>query len=92
MSDWQVGDLALCLTIPHPNRESGMRRGGVYTVSRVLRENGDTGLQFENHWDKKGSHIFWRAYGFRKINPPKADEFDREVIDLMTGHPIGEPA
>ena len=32
------------------------------------------------------------AFCFRKITPPKADEFDREVIDLMTGQPVGEPA
>ena len=92
MSDWQKGDLALC--VKTPNCVSALvRAGGLYTVSKVsgFRDVlGEIGLAFEGmslpHIN--GHDPYCAASRFRKVTPPKADQFDREVIEQMTGKPV----
>lgn len=94
MADWQPGDLALCVkgggrlnSVPGHERfrENGaeyeLRQGKIYTVTKLEIAQGVLGLKVDNlEW-------YWLASRFRKVTPPKADEFDREVIDLMLGRP-----
>ena len=99
MSNWQKGDLALCVRGGFPRDtvakilgqwrteegEEALRSGAVYTVEEVSpypTDEGWIGLKFR---EVSGS---WISNRFRKINPPKADEFDREVIDLMAGKKV----
>lgn len=94
---WQVGDLALCIK---PGIRT--RSGCIYRVRRVLlphtRRQADTGcyvinpslsLLFEELPDRGRS---CGATRFRKVTPPPADAFDREVIELMTSKPAKERA
>ena len=89
MSDWQKGDLALCVRAPRISTPSLTRVGGVYTVLREARDGQGApvldldGIPFVGS-NFKG-HI---AARFRKVTPPKADEFDREIIDLMAGKKV----
>ena len=80
MADWQKGDLALCVKKTDPGNP--LRVGAVYTVERISAQ-GNLHLRgvAEN-----GLGAFKRDR-FRKVTPPKADEFDREVIELMNGQP-----
>ena len=89
MIDWQKGDLALCID----DDARGQFKGKIFTVSEVETSPQyiGVGLRFDDlHDDPSG--LPWNSNCFRKITPDKADEFDREVIDLMTGQPVGEPA
>ena len=87
--NWQKGDLALCVN-DHPARDGTpcpAKRGCVYTVENVfVTRFGNTGLTFQDvsHLHTRGYH----ATRFRKITPPKPDEFDREIIDLMRGKKV----
>lgn len=100
--DWQVGDLALCVSRDEEGLFSASwapEIGGLYVVAQVISPyhmlNGEArgaGLNFEedtNKWAWKFSAFYSRNY--RKVTPPKADEFDRETIELMRGAPVGEP-
>lgn len=94
MSDWQVGDLALCVEEMGDDYFRGSLdgrpiRGMTYTVSAValgVDIYGCPGIAL------KFSEIGriaprWRGYNsvaFRKVTPPEADEFDRETIALMS--------
>jgi hypothetical protein len=92
MSDnWQPGDLALHIN-PRPRF---LRTGAVYVVQGVVGPIkwacGDFGpaliLQGHIHPENDRNDAnggFWHGQ-FRKVTPPKADEFDREVIELMCG-------
>lgn len=94
-NDWQPGDLALCVRrgiLDHvcPAGVIVPLVGGVYTVSRVwMHPEGCRCLDFdgvENGNPDPHSRIpFWGfdADRFVKVTPPEADEFDREVIDLL---------
>ncbi|MXO67771.1 hypothetical protein GRI72_02850 [Altererythrobacter marinus] len=87
MSDWQRGDLALCVDDkPSPllGRHPAIK-GRIYTVASVVIAD-SLGLTFEeiDHPNALGYY----AHRFRKVTPPKADEFDREVIDLMNRKPV----
>lgn len=97
MSDWQVGDLALCIDDGPARYVKGSRenadpaslvRGRVYTVLFVGPDTkgiGLTGLAVTSrNWG-------WFAERFIKVTPPAADEFDREVIEQMNSAPVGEP-
>lgn len=94
--DWTVGDLALCVKVGpwRHSRGGGLSRndpvkgGGVYTVVRVGDQDGATILWFEGCGDSGDDCYF--AYRFRKINPPSADDFDLETIDLMNRKTVGE--
>lgn len=95
MSDWQVGDLALCVSRINPRPVVGRRQRGddprvgqVLTVARIGRD--DTWglwLGFEEYRPHR-----YRSFRFRKVTPPAADEFDRETIELMNRAPEKEPA
>jgi hypothetical protein len=94
MADWQVGDLALCVS-----QEGPLVSGQTYTVSYVFWDDGDTpgcspgwGVELSEYpygWEAS-PEIGWVS-GFdawRFVKPEKeADEFDREVIALLTGKP-----
>lgn len=98
MADWQVGDLALCTKLgPWLYTDNGelffkdaVRCGGVYTVSRVGEQDGATFLCFEG-CGNVGDDCYL-ASRFRKVTPPKADEFDRETIALSNCAPTKAPA
>lgn len=84
MSDWQPGDLALCV-------EAGdvSRPGQVFTVYAV-REGG---LRFEELRCYYTAVWVWStSCRFRKIRPHIPDAEDRETIRLLTGKPVREDA
>lgn len=95
MDDWQVGDAALCIKDGRcPVRDTilPIRKGVIYTVTIVRLVKNDFGreqlaLGLAGFGRKKG----WNACLFRKITPPKADAFDREVIEHLNRAPIMEP-
>lgn len=92
--DWQIGDLALCIKDPCTPKNS-TRAGRVYEVERVWThpDEGQLALDFfginNGHRDPK-IDAFWGHLParFRKITPPPADEFDREVIELLRREPV----
>lgn len=88
MSDWQVGDLALCVGYRGPdgwrdfNAPRPARNGMIYQVQLVMIAPGWTALVLD------GAQSTWtngayNARSFRKIPPHEADAFDCEVIDLL---------
>lgn len=95
--DWQAGDLALCVS-----GGEYVHTGHLYTVTGVIAalwvgggDEVDTAIvlaeasNLENVSFRHPQGPFWHGW-FRKVTPPEADEFDREVIDLM--RPVKEPA
>lgn len=94
MADWQKGDLALCVKEGSwSDYKIALHVGQVHEVINVLGRDqielvGPEGqscfLEFAA-WSP--TYTFGESY-FRKITPPKADEFDREVIDLMAGKKV----
>jgi hypothetical protein len=99
MSDWQKGDLALCVSrckgAGHLALLWSPRVGQVCTVIEVdlFVEDDATCLNFAEDPDYQPNAGF-DAIHFRKVTPPAADEFDRETIALMNSKPVrvGEPA
>ena len=99
MSDWQVGDLALCVDDGPPRDVCGdggqetnpkyvanLRRGASYTVTQIVVcacGQGHVGI------GDKAQLAGGVSSRFVKITPPAADEFDRETIALMNR--VGEP-
>ena len=101
MADWQVGDLALCVKRIDDDAYEGDLKGqpivGVtYTVTSV-----QTGWDYYNRPAlalglaeirrapiNGRQHIGYNSICFRKITPPQADAFDREVIEAMRGKPV----
>lgn len=88
--NWQVGDLALCIAekswIGVATRQSPSNApqcGAVYSVEEVGRQDELDWIRLTELNAKR-----FHTRHFRKITPPKADEFDREVIDLMLGKPV----
>lgn len=94
MSDWQIGDLALCVDDSPARRVDGHRenndpaslvRGRIYNVLFVgpdVRGKGLLGLAVTcKDWG-------WLADRFIKVTPPEADAFDTEVIEQMKGAPV----
>lgn len=91
MDDWQVGDLALCIKQGKwrsvEDCDEGLslrfpRLGCVYRVAGVQRDMKGSWLNF----DEFGGGF--AATRFIKTTPPEADQFDREVIELMNGKPV----
>lgn len=94
MSNWQAGDLALCVNVSdrHYANLTGaagrkLRKGAFYTVV-------GTGVSMVGnltlHLAELSGHPMSdeaAAWRFVKITPPAADAFDREVIDLTLGKP-----
>ena len=88
MSGWEPGDLALSTHDWNEREVDGTApdRGFVGSVDGVMVDDeGDLCLQF-GEWPASA----WVAVFFIKINPPKADGFDREIIKLMQGKPVRE--
>ena len=101
---WEPGDLAMCIfqgewfAVRNDGAEwksYGPRSGQILTVRAVARSNrGNLLLFFADYPDPAvpGPLNGYRAIYFRKITPPAADEFDREVIAALTGQPEQVPA
>jgi len=90
MADWQKGDLALCVD-DSPSawgHRAAIKKGGIYTVSEIVIWRGKSGLELEGVEISKLYYAGFAPKRFRKVTPPKADEFDREVIDLMNRKPV----
>ena len=87
--NWQAGDLALCVKAPtRPGHDGLTVPGRIYEVSGVWRDIANSlVLGFVGVAEKGDNFCGHLAFRFRKVTPPKADEFDREVIDLMLGKP-----
>lgn len=94
MSDWQVGDAALCIkdgVCPVRGALLPIHKGTVYTVTIVRRVKDDFGEdRLALGLAGFGNKVGWNAICFRKITPPAADEFDRETIALMNLAPNRE--
>tara|TARA_R110002012_G_scaffold16958_23_gene64569 strand:- start:38 stop:331 length:294 start_codon:yes stop_codon:yes gene_type:complete len=95
MSGWQKGDLALCVRDGSwVNHNGGPRKGEIHKVVAIM--TGEVGHHINPHPSNTCFLAFapWlpiSVFGnvnFRKVTPPKADEFDREVIDLMAGKKV----
>lgn len=89
--DWAPGDLALCIkAIFHPEW-----RGRIFTVRETVmgtwQGNPTLGLRFKEVPDPSHGCQAWDHRFYRKIYPHTPDEFDREVIELMTSQPVHEP-
>lgn len=84
MSEFTKGDLAMC--IRDPQGDVCVRWepvvGGVYTVAAVCPFSGDIDLEEDPH--KFDPDAVWEWQAFRKIEPHVPDEFDAEIIDLLT--------
>lgn len=97
--DWQPGDLALCIDDNQGEiTKDGdpvklLRRGKTYVVEALDIDPAfaEVGLHLEGVPRPYSAlwrmNIGWSERRFRKITPPEADEFDREVIELMKGKP-----
>lgn len=94
MSDWQVGDLALCVNIGilviggvrSKDIGGGLAMCRQYTVSdvRVHPTYGFIDLVLSEAKPTPLSATGgFRSQRFVKVTPPAADEFDREVIEQM---------
>lgn len=98
--DWQVGDLALCIAVRHPNfvlPSTSLRVGRIYTVTKVGRlicEGPCTGeralalMGVKPRLKDRG----WPSSLFRKIRPHHPDAEDAETIKLLNQVPALQPA
>ena len=101
MDDWQIGDLALCIghgaddvygidgTTP---QAPGPIKGLTYTVAAVSAGvdcygRAGIALRLAEIIQRHPKSCGYNAVFFRKVTPPEADEFDREVIELLNGVP-----
>jgi hypothetical protein len=91
MSDWQVGDAALCVTVTHPafvTQSSILRVGAIYTVVKVGRPiermGGERALGLAEACPRNAGNGFPETL-FRKLEPHAPDAFDLSVIEQMTG-------
>ncbi len=92
MSDWQVGDLALCVDESNPAVPSlgpAVREGRVYTVKAVTRyrrwQRGsyDVGLillEARHYTNRDGDFV---ANIFRKIIPDAPEPCEAEFVTLL---------
>ena len=100
MSDnWQPGDLALCVmdggtTFAGELFDVIEVIGTVWCAAECGVDEGEaTALVFANRRHPTNPFgAFVDIPRFRKVTPPKADEFDREIIEIMTGKPVRQPA
>lgn len=86
---WEPGDLALCVRGP-TEPDDPCFSGRVYTVSgvRTCWFNHSTVLHLHEVPNEGDGWLGHYATQFRKVTPPKADEFDRETIELYTRKPV----
>lgn len=98
MSDWQVGDRAICVTdhIPGFGSTTRVSVGRIYQVEGMYISTADgkfNGVLALVLVGVRGARFdgFHHAL-FRKLDDHVSDDFDREVIEQMNGAPVGEPA
>ena len=91
MSDWQPGDIALCVIggkIDNSPYKLGEypAAGKFYTVEYVgpldFLTGIDQALWFKDAPKNWSGQRVWGQLRFVKVTPPEADEFDKEVIEL----------
>ena len=92
MSDWQAGDIALCVIGGKMPYSKGIsvkefpKGGALYKVVKAGEISMDFSLKkalwFEDAPPNLGEERVWAAFRFVKVTPPEADEFDKEVIEL----------
>jgi hypothetical protein len=91
MSDWQVGDLALCIAemFDDAGEPSDISPGSIHTVTEILRGSFDwrSGLHFAVALGLQGWPHLYDADDFRRIPPHTPDEEDAETIRLLNGQP-----
>ncbi len=97
MSDWQVGDLALCVTreIAGFGFCSIVAVGRIYVVEDIYVGTGpkyDGVVALVLQGVRGGRYPGLHSGLFKKLDDHAPDEFDREVIEQMTGAPVREPA
>ena len=90
MSDWQAGDIALCVKggkitdAPYDAKDYPVS-GKFYTVGSVGMSMFYGGLKRHLELVDGPMNIYdrcWPAHRFVKVTPPEADEFDKETIEL----------
>lgn len=90
MSDWQPGDLALCVNAARNpfSEHDQLRRGAIYTVTAVIHIWGDSPalILAEARHDPRDRG--WESLRFRKICPHTPDAEDIETIRLLNGKPV----
>jgi hypothetical protein len=84
MTDWQVGDLAVCVDDAErptsiPSDLAKIKRGNVYRVARILC--GGLGLQFEEAVTRHSAG-YWEDR-FRKIRPDEHQACEPEFVTLL---------
>jgi len=96
MSDWQVGDLAVCVSVSHPMFSDISRRltvGTVYTVAMVGRPllvlNGERGLGFAEVSPTRRNRGYPETM-FRKIRPDEHESCEPEFITLLKRSKVPE--
>ena len=92
MSDWQAGDIALCVIggkMPYSKVTTVKeypKAGAFYKVVKAGEASMDFSLKkalwFEDAPPNLHEERVWAALRFVKVTPPEADEFDKEVIEL----------
>ena len=90
MSDWQIGDYALCIGEDlegDATWEWSTVVGQCYTVSGIYDCSDWEGLDFLEDPAPNDEYCFDAKY-YIKITPDKADEYDREVIEIMRGKKV----
>lgn len=90
MSDWAVGDLAVCVDAsPYqmPSRAGEpwpMAKGSIWRVNWVgLSNRGKIALRFEDEPPLDSGKIGWRPHRFRKILPDEHEACEEEFVTLL---------
>jgi hypothetical protein len=97
MSDWQPGDLALCVS-RHESWPDYVQVGRVYIVEHVWHDSlnlltGDLGTCLDLiGCERFGDNSAYGAFRFIKVSGHTPDAEDAETIRLLTGKPVPEPA
>jgi hypothetical protein len=78
VSDWAVGDKAVCIREPQDKRNHASK-GAIYTVAEVVL--GGSGLTFREI--PHPNAIGYKAINFRKILPDKHEACETEFVDLL---------
>ena len=89
MSDWQVGDLAVCVELnpQSPCSLGNLQVGQAYRVLEVAQEHYGTTLLIDG---ARSGHFtgHYRAFRFRKIRPDKHEACEDEFVTLLKRAPL----